>query len=69
MRNEPVAVFAAIQAAIISVIGFGEAFNAWELSDAQTAAVTGLWVTLTAVYAAVVRSKVSPVVDTEAFGE
>ena len=69
MTNEPVAIFAALQTFIVAAVSFGEAFDWLALNDTQRAAVTGLWVAISGIGAFFVRSKVSPVVNTEAFGE
>lgn len=58
--NEPVAIGAAIQGLIAAVLAILTAFEVWTPTEAQTAAIFGLWVALTAVIAIVVRAKVTP---------
>jgi uncharacterized membrane protein len=65
MRNlthtEPVAVAAAVQAALVSVIGLLAAFGVWSPTEEQVGALLTVYVALVAVVAAIVRARVSPV--------
>lgn len=65
MRNlthtEPVAVAAAIQAALVAVVGLLAAFGVWSPTEEQMAAMLGVYVAVVGVFAAVVRARVSPV--------
>ena len=61
MNNEPVATTAAIQVLIVAVLALNSAFGWAEFSDAQTAAILGVYGALTLVLAAFTRGKVTPV--------
>lgn len=65
MRNlthtEPVAVAAAIQAAVVAIIGLLAAFGVWSPTEEQMGALLAVYVAFVGVVAAIVRGRVSPV--------
>lgn len=59
-KREPVAVFGAIQIALLAIIGVLTAFNVWSPTDAQTTALVAAYVAVTGVAVLFIRGKVSP---------
>lgn len=60
IRREPVAFVGALQALFLAVLTLANVFGWWEWSDDQTAAVTGLWLAVTALVTFLLRGAVSP---------
>ena len=61
LRNEPVAFVGTLQTLWLALLTLANVFEWWSWSDAQTAAVTGVWTALTALVTWLVRGSVSPV--------
>ena len=61
IRNEPVAFVGVLQSIWLAVLTLANVFEWWSWSDDQTAAVTGVWLAVTALVTWLVRGSVSPV--------
>jgi len=61
MKTEPVITIASLQAVIVAILGALVAFNVWVPTDAQKAAILGVYaVVAPLVFAFYVRTKVTP---------
>lgn len=60
IRREPVAVFGAIQVALLALVGVLTAFGVWSPTDDQIAALTALYVAATGVAVMFIRGRVTP---------
>jgi Na+/H+ antiporter NhaC len=60
LNREPVAIVAAVQTLIGSLIGVLVAFNVWNPSEVQRLAIDGLYVALTGIVLMFVRGMVTP---------
>lgn len=63
LKTEPVAVFGAIQTALLAAVVALTAFNVWTPTQDQVSALTALYVAVTAAATMVLRGKVSPAGD------
>lgn len=61
IKSEPVAFFGGLQALWLAVLTLANAFEWWSWSDAQTAAVTGVWTAVTVLVTWLIRGQVTPV--------
>ena len=60
-KTEPVAMFGMIQGVLLALVVVLTAFDLWSPTDDQIAALSALYVAVTAVATAILRGRVSPV--------
>lgn len=60
IKREPVAVFGAVQTALLALVVVLTTFGVWSPTDEQVAALTGLYAAVTAVAVMFIRGAVTP---------
>ena len=61
IRREPVAVFGALQVALLALVGVLNEFDVWSPTEGQVTALVALYGAVTALVTMFLRGRVSPV--------